>query len=46
MIRTTTPDIRLFYGAKELHRPSRSNFYFRLERVVGDWVQLCARLWR
>jgi transposase len=44
MIRTKTADIRLFYGAEELHRPSRSNFYSRLDSVVGDWTQLCEPL--
>jgi transposase len=44
MIVTKTPDIRLFYGADELHRVPRTNFYIRLNAIVGSWRKLCAPL--
>jgi transposase len=44
MIRTKTPDVRLFYGSEELYRPASTNFYARLNSVVGVWSVLCAPL--
>lgn len=44
VIRTKTPESRLFYGADELHRPSRLNGYVRLNTAVGSWSALCAPL--
>jgi len=44
MIRTKTPDVRLFYGSDELYRPSSTNFFARLNAVVGSWSVLCEPL--
>jgi len=44
MIVAKAPDRRLFYGSEELHRPALTNFYVRLNAVVGHWGTLCAPL--
>lgn len=44
MIRTKEPQVQLFYSAEELHRPSRTNFYARLNAAVGSWRELCEPL--
>lgn len=44
MIRRKEPDSRLFYGAEELYRGSKSSYYARLNDVVKDWSALCSPL--
>lgn len=44
MIREKVPEDRLFYLSDELYRPSRRNFFVRLNEAVGDWKTLCAPL--
>jgi transposase len=48
MIQTKFPDTRLFYGAEELYRPSRTNYYARLNAVIcsahGSWRSFCSPL--
>jgi transposase len=44
MIVAKAPDAQLFYFAEELYRTPRSNFYARLNAVVGVWRELCAPL--
>ena len=44
MIRRKEPARRLFYGAEELYRPPRTNFYIRLNETVGNWGVLCSPL--
>ena len=48
MIQTKIPDTRLFYGAEELYRPSRTNYYARLNAVIcssyGSWRSFCSPL--
>jgi transposase len=36
--------MRLFYGSEDLYRPASTNFYSRLNSVVGSWSVLCAPL--
>jgi transposase len=44
VIRRKEPERRLFYGAEELYRPPRTNFYIRLNETVGNWGDLCSPL--
>jgi len=42
MIMTKIPKTGLFYMSDEIYRPPRTNFYIRLNSVVGSWRELCA----
>ena len=44
MIVAKSPDRRLFYGSEELHRPSSTNFFARLNAVIGHWGTFCEPL--
>jgi len=44
LIRRKVPERQLFYVGEELVRPSRTNFYVRLNKAVGHWGTLCEPL--
>ena len=44
MIRAKIPDRQLFYCDEEIARPSRTNYYIRLNEAVSNWGEFCEPL--